>query len=280
MTSEGHLTGMKIGVVAPASRLHPETAERVTALAKAIFPGRAEIVFHPQCFLSDGHFAGNDAARAAAFLDVANDASFAALWFARGGYGAGRIASRVLGALTPAAKTKTYMGYSDGGFLLAGLYRQGNRAVHGPIPHDIRRDGGEAAVTRALSWLLDRAPSALEPSLDGRTPAIALNLTILSKLIGTGLLPDLTGHVVMLEEVSEHLYAIDRLMCHIASSAALSGIAGIRLGRVSDVPVNDPEFGQTPEEIVRHWCGVAGIAYLGGADIGHDANNKVVPFGV
>ena len=270
---------MKIGVVAPAARLHPETAERVAALAETRFEGRAEIVFHPQCFLSSGHFAGDDAARAGAFLDVANDASFSALWFARGGYGAGRIASRVLGALTPAAKNKSYMGYSDGGFLLAGLYRSGHHAVHGPFPHEIRRDGGEAAVIRALSWLVDRAPSALEPSLDGKTPAVAFNLTILSKLIGTKLLPDLTGHVVMLEEVSEHLYAIDRFFCHIAASEALRGIAGLRLGRVSDIPPNDPEFGQTPEEIARHWCGVAGIAYLGRADIGHDSGNKVVPFG-
>ncbi len=171
------------------------------------------------------------------------------------------------------------MGYSDGGFLLAGLYRAGHRVAHGPIPHDIRRDGGEAAVTRALSWLIDGDRRALEPSLDGKMPAAALNLTILSKLIGTPWLPDLGGHVLMLEEVSEHLYAIDRLMFHVTAHDAIRKVAGIRLGRVSDVPQNDPPFGQTPEEIVRHWCAAAGIAFLGAADIGHDAGNKVVPFG-
>jgi muramoyltetrapeptide carboxypeptidase len=80
--------------------------------------------------------------------------------------------------------------------------------------------------------------------------------------------------------VSEHLYAIDRLMVHVTSNDALRRIAGIRLGRVSDVPINDPPFDQTPEEIVRHWCAASGIAYLGPADIGHDADNKVVPFGL
>jgi muramoyltetrapeptide carboxypeptidase len=274
------LTRVKIGVVAPASRLEQATADRVLALAQTAFPGRADIVFHPQCFLSAGHFAGDDDARARAFLDFANDGAFAAVWFARGGYGAGRIAERVLAGLTAAAKGKTYLGYSDGGFLLAGLYRHGYRAVHGPIPHDIRRTGGEAAVTRALSWLLDRAPDALEPSIDGTRPVAASNLTILSKLIGTKLIPDLTGHVLMIEDVSEHLYAIDRLMVHITANEAIRKVAGIRLGRVSDVPVNDPPFGQTPEEIVRHWCAVSGIAYLGPADIGHDADNKVVPFGL
>src|SRR5262249_41738660 len=122
-------------------------------------------------------------------------------------------------------------------------------------------------------------PEGLEPSIDGRHPVVALNLTILSKLIGTPLMPDLTGHVLMLEEVSEHLYAIDRLMFHVTSNDSIRKVAGIRLGRMSDIPENDPPFGQTPEEIVRHWCGVAGIAYLGRADIGHDAANRIVPFG-
>ncbi|MEI9996681.1 MAG: LD-carboxypeptidase [Rhizomicrobium sp.] len=270
---------VRIGIVAPAARLHPDTAGQVAALARDAFGDRADVVFHPQCFLSSGHFAGDDAARAAAFLEYANDPAFDALWFARGGYGSGRIAETVLAGLSPVARDKTYLGYSDGGFLLAGLYKHGFRAAHGPIPHDMRRSHGETAVKRVLSWLVDKERSTLEPSLDGTRPAVALNLTILSMLVGTPLMPDLAGHVVMVEEVSEHLYALDRLMFHVTSTAEMRKVAGIRLGRVSDIPPNDPEFGQTPEEIVRHWCDVSGIAYLGAADIGHDAGNKIVPFG-
>lgn len=271
---------VKIGVVAPASRLESTTAERVSALASSVFPGRAEIVFHPQCFLSSGHFAGDDDDRTNAFLEFANDESFSAIWFARGGYGSGRIAERVLSGLSGAAKKKIYFGYSDGAFLLAGLYRSGYRAAHGPIPHDIRREGGEEAIKRALSFLIDRSADALEPSIDGKYPTAAFNITILSHLIGTRFLPDLSGHVLMLEEVSEHLYAIDRSMFHITQVDGIRRAAGIRLGRCSDVPPNDPEFGQTPEQIVEYWCERSGIAYLGRADIGHDARNKVVPFGL
>lgn len=270
---------LKIGVVAPAGRLESATAERVAAVVSAEFGDRAEIVFHPQCFLSSGHFAGDDAARASAFLDVANDESFSHLWFGRGGYGSGRIADAVLAGVAAAAKRKTYVGYSDGGFLLAGLYSRGFSVAHGPIPHDIRRDGGEAAVRRTLSWLTGGAADTLEPSLGGAQPSAAFNLTILSHLIGSPLMPDLTGHVLMLEEVSEHLYAIDRAFFHITSNPGIRRVAGIRLGRCNDIPPNDPPFGQTPEEIARHWCAVAGIAYLGAADIGHDAANKIVPFG-
>lgn len=271
---------MRIGVVAPANRLLPETAERASALAKVRFGGLAEIVFHPQCFLSSGHFAGDDDTRAAAFLEFANDARFGALWFARGGYGSGRIAERVLAGLTRAAKDKSYFGYSDGGFLLAGLYRAGHRVAHAPVPADIQRKGGDEAVARTLSFLLDGASDTLEPSLDAKVKAAAFNITVLNNIVGTALEPDLTGHVLMLEDVSEHLYALDRALQHLTSNANIRRVAGVRLGRVSDIPQNDPDFGQTPEQIAQHWCAQSGITYLGRADIGHDVDNKVVPFGL
>jgi muramoyltetrapeptide carboxypeptidase len=266
----------RIGVVAPASRIAPSLAGRVTALAARLYPGRAELVFHPQCFLSAGHFAGDDAARAEAFLDVANDPDFDALWVARGGYGSNRVLERVLPLLTDAAGAKTYFGYSDAGFLLAALYGRGFACAHGPLPADLNREGGEAAVTRALRWLVERAPGTLEPSLDER-PTAAFNLTILSHLIGTPFMPDLAGHVLMVEDVSEHHYRIDRALFHVTSVPALRGLAGLRLGRFSAVPQNDPAFEQDEVAIARHWCAVSGIPYLGRADIGHDADNKVVP---
>ena len=55
-------------------------------------------------------------------------------------------------------------------------------------------------------------------------------------------------------------------------------MAGIRIGRFA-VPENNRPFGHEVEAIFRHWCDLSGIAYLGAADIGHDACNKVVPFG-
>jgi muramoyltetrapeptide carboxypeptidase len=82
----------------------------------------------------------------------------------------------------------------------------------------------------------------------------------------------------MVEEVSEYLYAVDRLFFHV--TAHLGGIAGLRLGRVSDVPENDRPFGADAEDIARNWCGRHSIAFLGAADIGHDAANRIVPFGL
>ena len=270
---------MKIAVVAPSSRFSEEAAARVEAIAAERFAG-VEIVFHPQCFFRHNHFAGTDEARAHAFVTVANDPGFDAVWFARGGYGAGRIAEGAVASLGPAARGKAYLGYSDAGFLLAGLYRAGFRGVaHGPMPQDALRDDGEDAVARALAWLSRRDPAALEAGLEPGERHAAFNIAVLDAIVGTPLEPDLAGHVLLLEEVSEYAYRTDRALGHLTAQQGIRAIAGLRLGRVSDVPPNDPDFGEDAEEIARFWCARAGIEWLGRADIGHDAANKVVPFG-
>jgi muramoyltetrapeptide carboxypeptidase len=269
---------MRIGVVAPSTPISSEIADRLTAIA-GHFPG-IELSFHPQCFLSHNHFAGTDAQRTAAFVEVANDPAIDALWFARGGYGSCRIAEDVIGRLAGPARGKIYFGYSDAGYLLGGLYAAGiGRPVHGPMPGDLRRQGGEAAVGRALAWLADGAAASLEASVAGGEKAVAFNITVFSQLLGTPLQPDLAGHVLMLEDISEHMYRTDRSMFHITSNPGVRKVAGIRLGRCNEVPLNDPDFGETEEQVFDHWCRHSGIPYLGRADIGHDGDNKVVPFG-
>lgn len=271
---------MKIGIVNASSRFSRERGEAVEAWFAANVPGGSvKVVFHPASFGKHGHFGGDDASRARAFVDFANDPRLDAIWFARGGYGSCRIAEAVLPQLTDVARKKRYLGYSDAGSLLAGLYKAGfPHVAHGPMALDaVRRD---ETAWRALNWLTLGSPGSWEPSLhEDARPAVAFNLTILDQLMGTYLEPDLTGHVVMLEEVSEALYRVDRMMFHLTAQPGMRNVAGIRLGRVSDITPNDPEFGLTPEQIVRYWCQRTGIPFLGSADIGHDGDNKVVPFG-
>lgn len=275
------MDAFRIAVVAPGGRIAPEVAERALALAASVYPTSAlQIHFHPQCFLSSGHFAGDDSARAAALVETANDPGIDAVWFARGGYGACRIAEQAIARLGPAAAQKRYLGYSDCGAMLGALYRAGlGRPAHGPMPGDIVREGGDGALLRALSYLVDDDPAGLEPTLAGGPPAIAYNIAVLSSVLGTPLEPPLAGHVLMLEEVGEYMYRLDRYLFHIASVASARGVAGIRLGRVSATLANKPEFGAAEEEVIAYWCARTGIAYLGRADIGHDSDNRIVPFG-
>ena len=93
-------------------------------------------------------------------------AAIDAVWFARGGYGAGRVGLLALDRLNDIAAQKTYLGYSDAGALLAGLYARGfPNVVHGPMPADLNREGGEEAIKRSLAYLVSRDPASLEPAV-------------------------------------------------------------------------------------------------------------------
>lgn len=264
---------MRIAVVAPSNTVLSEVPERVLALAHERYGDSApEIVFHPQCFESAGHFAGTDRSREDALVEVANDPTVDAVWFGRGGYGANRIAERAIARMDHSARNKPFLGYSDGGFLLAGLLAKGiGRPVHGPMPSDVMRVGGEAAVARSLDWLMGDRPAPEQK-------AVAFNLIVFSELIGTPLQPDLTGRVLMLEEVDEPMYRIDRSLFHVTTNPDVRKCAGLMLGRCAPIPPNTPDFGMDEEAVAKHWCAVSGIPWLGRADIGHDAGNTVVPF--
>ena len=143
---------------------------------------------------------------------------------------------------------------------------------------DVVRDGGPAAIHRALDWLVRRDPGALDPGLEPGKRAMAFNLTVLSNLLGTGIEPDFTDAELLIEDVAEHEYRIDRAMFHLTGSAAVRRVRAIRMGRMSEIPENDPTFGSDAESIVRDWCERSGIPFGGHADIGHDGANRVVPF--
>lgn len=267
---------VRVAICAPSAPLPRELVAPVEAVA-ARFDG-VELLFHDQCFIEEGHFAGSDEQRLEALLDCANDPTIDAVWFARGGYGANRLCEAALTYLSREADSKLFLGSSDGGYLLGSLYKAGiGHPVHAPMPLDVRRERGEEAIARVLGWLTGES-DGLEPNLDHR-PAVAFNLTTLAMLAGTRLMPDLSRHVVMVEEVSEYLYAVDRLFFHLTEVLKGSDVAGLRLGRVSDVPENDRPFGSDALAIAQDWCARGGIQFMGAADIGHDHANRIVPFG-
>ena len=134
-----------------------------------------------------------------------------------------------------------------------------------PMTRAMTRSGAPAAATVPAAW---RTRSCAGwPNRPGEKP------------ISATLQPDLEGHVVMLEEVSEAMYRIDRSLFHITSNVQIKRVAGIMLGRCNKIPPNEPDFGMSEEEVARYWCRRSGVPWLGRADIGHDIDNKIVPFG-
>jgi muramoyltetrapeptide carboxypeptidase len=273
---------VRVGVVAPGRRLNESSDTAIRALVKtSSLP--IDLVIHPQCSQSFGHFAGPDDARLKAFVEMANDPAIDAIWFARGGYGGARLLYGLSGRLTDQARKKVYLGYSDMGFLFAALTQMGCRfCAHGPLVGDIDRADGESAALRALRFLARKGGKDLADCVSSKAPNLAFNLTVLRSLLGTPYLPKIEGGAILaLEDVAEYTYATDRSMFQLASSDWFkTNIKGVHIGRFSLVPENEVTFHQSSQASVAHWCGQAGIAILGQADIGHDVDNKIVPFGL
>lgn len=274
---------LKIAVVAPSGAAKPGTKARFAeALAASPHAGKVEIAIHRDAFAADHHFAGSDEVRLAAFLEAANDPTVDVVWALRGGYGSSRLLAGICAGLGPAARDKVYIGYSDFGFVLAALQGQGvRRLAHGPMPVDAGGAGGAAAVDRVLGFLTSGFASGLDPAVKpGSTRRLAFNVTVLRSMLATPWMPQLAGAELFLEDVGEHDYALDRTMCQLAATEAFRTLAGVRIGRFSYTdPVEQKTFGIDQAEIVRFWCGRAGVPVLGAADIGHDSGNRIVPFG-
>jgi len=272
---------MKIAVMAPANRVDEHSLDALPAIAAEY---GVELVIDPQSWASGGGhtWAGPDQQRADTFLKYANDPSVHAVWFARGGYGSNRLFPLIFPHLEDAAKRKSYIGYSDMGFMLGALYAHKiGKPIHGPMPIDVTRKDNGASVRRTLGWLVHGDKAGLEPGIIGSgRPAAAFNLSILDAMIGTPWLPDLTDHDLLVEEVSEHLYRVDRMMFHVANSTQLAGIASLRVGSITLPPADgQADFGHNPDQIAWDWSKIMKVPYEGRALIGHDSNNHVVPFG-
>jgi muramoyltetrapeptide carboxypeptidase len=272
---------VRIGIVAPGRRLGEATQARLEAFAvQTNLP--IELVIHPQCQFSHGHFAGTDSQRLEAFLAAANDPTLDAIWFARGGYGAARLLQGLADGLNDHARSKVYLGYSDMGFLLSALMGMGCQyCAHGPLAGDLDRVGGEGAVLRALRFLARQGAQDIAEGLDEDQFHLAFNLTILRSLLATPWLFSPPEPVCLwLEDVGEYTYATDRSMFQLTNSAWFKDHAQcVRIGRFSHVPDNDVQFSMTSVESVADWCRVSGRPTLVGGDIGHDSDNKIVPFG-
>lgn len=266
-----------IRVVAPARSLATQYGDRLEEIVASGHWPNLRLEIDPQCFLQSNHFAGSDAQRSEALIRAANDPAVDVVWFARGGYGSLRLLPELIDQLGKAARSKTYIGYSDMGFLLGALYgRKMGTLVHGPMPGDLARDGGEAAIRRTLDFISD----GLQAS-QNNAPEAAFNLTVLSSLVAADFAPDFSGHILHLEDVGEYHYRLDRAMATLHANGMLSKLAGVRAGRFSHILVDesDASFGQSAEDIVAFWCARAGVPLLEPANIGHDADNGIVVFG-
>lgn len=243
-----------------------------------------------------GYLAGTDSARASDFNEMFRDPEVHCVVCARGGYGSMRILDMIDYEAVRASR-KVFVGYSDITALhLAIRKRAGLVTFHGPVVEakDPERlnDYTVSHLVRAITStgpLGDLAnpigvPAPSRPRWNGGGRAAGTltggNLSMVVSSIGTPFEIDTRDKILMLEEVSERPYRIDRMLRQLQMAGKLSSVAGVVLGEFIDCV---PEAGKPTlqlDEIFAHYFGDLGVPVVSGLCCGHGKYRLTIPLGV
>jgi muramoyltetrapeptide carboxypeptidase len=230
-------------------------------------------------FSRQGFLAGSDALRLSD-LQAALHADVRAIVPPRGGYGATRLLPSV--AVEEVRRAgKWLVGFSDVTALHALWARAGLCSIHGPMVCSLPE--ASAALQQAWFRLLEGgAPLPLQ----GLTPIhagsargrlFAGNLTVLAALVGTPYYPDLTDSVLLLEDVAERPYRLDRMLTSMLQAGALRGVRAVVLGQFTDCQPG-PD-GVTAQDVLAERLSTLAVPVLGNAPVGHVPENTPLLLG-
>jgi muramoyltetrapeptide carboxypeptidase len=246
-----------------------------------------EGVVGPSARERHGYLAGPDAKRASDLQRALEDPSVDAIWALRGGYGSMRILEWI--DLAPLrSHPKVFIGFSDNTALHRIMGGSGLITFHGPHAGNsfppfteqcFRRILFHAEPAGVLPSPEDGPDEPLSTLVGGRAEGrlIGGNLALLASLCGTPWAPVTRDRILVIEEVSDAAYRIDRTWTQLRLSGCLEGVRGIVLGRFTDRP---EKSGERPfREILLDLVEPLGVPVLAGAPVGHVDQQWTVPLG-
>lgn len=264
--------GARVAVISPSGSPDPDRLEQNAELLRA---WGLEPVLPPA--RSDLYFAGSDAERLAELQDALDDDSVDLIWASRGGYGTARI---LAGLDLSRAAGKPVVGFSDITALHQTLYAHGwPTLVHGPVLHSLGQHPDQASRAALQALLLQgRVPDLPgEVLVEGQAegPLVGGNLCVLASLCGTPFQLSARGAIVLLEDVHEKPYRLDRTFVQLRESGCLDQVAAVALGSFEDCrpPANEP---WSAVEVLTPLLEGLGVPVLTGLPVGHGAEN--LPF--
>lgn len=276
----------------------------LAATARKVSPGEVEasvrlleswglrVAVPEGLFEADNQMAGSDARRAERFQKLVDDREVRAIICARGGYGTVRMIDRV--DFTPLARCpKWVVGYSDVTVLHSHIGRHcGIPTLHATMPLNVPADACRTAypATESLRQVLFEGKVHYEfvnedvaANRQGccTAPVVGGNLSVLYSLLGSASDIDTEGRILLLEDLDEYLYHIDRMMMALRRAGKLQGLRGLLVGAMSDMHDNAVPFGRTAEEIVRDAVADYGYPVAFNCLFGHiGTENRALPLGV
>jgi len=278
--------GDRVALAAPARAVSPE--EMAPAIAMLEGWG-LQVVVPEGLYEREGQLAGSDSHRAALMQRLLDDDEVRAIFCCRGGYGTVRIVDR-LDFTRFAESPKWVVGYSDITVLHSHIHRLlGLPTLHATMP--INMHGEETPATRTMHDFLfgtrreaverEWEPAALNREGTAQGAVTGGNLSILYSLLGSRSQVDTRGKILLVEDLDEYLYHVDRMMLALKRAGMLEGLAALVVGGLSDMHDNTIPFGRTAEQIVREAVEEYHYPVVFGSPFGHlGDNNLALPLGI
>ncbi|WP_203964999.1 S66 peptidase family protein [Actinocatenispora thailandica] len=274
--------GDQVVLISPAGPVAPEHVERGAALLRE---WGLSVTIGAHAYDRDGLVAGTDNDRLADLNTALADPAIRAVLCTRGGYGSQRIVGGIDTALVR-RDPKIVLGFSDITALHLALWRGARLAtLHGPAlslrtePDPVTRAALRAALFDPTPVRVVAEPAepttAVTTSGCARGRLLGGNLAMLAATAGTPDAPDLAGAVLLLEDIAEPAYKVDRMVLQLERAGLLTDLAGVAVGQFTDCPAGHPSV----PEVLADRLHRLGVPVLGGLPIGHGAVRVTVPLG-
>lgn len=273
--------GDVVRLVSPSGPTRPDRVARGIELLEG-WGLRVELGKH--AFDRAGYLAGSDADRLEDLNDAFADPRVRAVICTRGGYGMQRIVDGVR-----LREPKHVVGFSDITALQLALWRTARLpTIHGPGAawFDDRLPAGSAESLRdallsegVLSSYRreeEETGSVVVPGEPASGILLGGNLTMLTSSLGTRDMPDLSGKILLLEDVGEAPYRVDRMLTQLIRSGALTNVCAVAVGQFTNCADGWPV---TVAEVLRERLATLGKPVLGGLPIGHGTGQQTVVLG-
>jgi muramoyltetrapeptide carboxypeptidase len=235
-------------------------------------------------FAREQRFAGPDALRLGDLMRFATDPSIDVVLAGRGGYGLSRLLDRIDYAAIR-TRAPVIAGYSDfTAFSLAYLARAGGVSLSGPSAGDFGAQAPDEFTTTHFFGLIEAARYGIEFPLEGKTGEWTGrlwggNLVMLTALLGTPYFPRVRGGILVVEDVNEPAYKIERLFYQLAHAGVLQRQAAIVLGDFAPITPMPNDNGYDLAAVVARLREIVDVPVLTGLPYGHLARKLTLPIG-
>jgi muramoyltetrapeptide carboxypeptidase len=284
--------GDTIALIAPAST--PAARERITASVKYFekLGYRVELGKHIEN--KYGYLAGTDEERLDDLHTMFRRKDVKAIFFIRGGYGSIRLLPFIDYKLIE-ANPKILVGYSDATSLFAAIYKKtGLQSMFfGPMPGVDIWDGfdhfAEECLWRNLTSKkaygllpakkdeIDAMGKSRRGTAEGRV--VGGNLAVFSSILGTPYTPNLSGSILLFEDIGEEPYRIDRFLAQLRAAGAIERAKGIMLGQFSDCGPVKGRPSLTLKQVFKDYFGDVAAPVVTNLPFGHIRRQWTIPYG-